>query len=38
MSVEELLAKMQRAAERFDVAKVEADEVKAAAGYASDED
>lgn len=38
LSVEQLLDKMQRAADRFDTGKVRADEVKAAAGYGGDED
>ncbi|MEZ5967092.1 MAG: ParB N-terminal domain-containing protein [Planctomycetota bacterium] len=36
--VEDLLDKMLRAAGRFDVGKVDADDVKAAAGYGGDED
>lgn len=38
LSVEQVLDKMQQAADRFEVGKVKADDVKAAAGYAGDED
>ena len=38
LTVEQVLDKMQRAADKFDTGKVAADDVKAAAGYAGDED
>lgn len=38
LTVEQLLEKMQRAAENFDTGKVAADDVKAAAGYAGDDE
>jgi ParB family transcriptional regulator, chromosome partitioning protein len=38
LSVEQVLDKMQKAIDRFDTGKVAADDVKAAAGYAGDEE
>jgi ParB family chromosome partitioning protein len=38
LSVDQLLDKMERAAQRFDIGKVRADDVKATAGYGGDEE